>query len=96
MPRKVKNLPPPTVQHIVPPLHVKTSGCGWTADPRNLAQAAAREVLAGRFGHAPEDLSAEQFAALMADGWCGNCLHYCFNVGDWVPERQFVCEEYGE
>lgn len=92
--RNPKVYPPPKVQHIIPPFFMKTSACGFTADPRNIEIDDAVARLRERFGVLPHLLTPEQVATLVSETWCGNCLNYCFDLGEWdVENRQFVSED---
>lgn len=84
---------PPKIRHFIPPFHIHTSACGWTADRRNLEILEVITILRELYGVLPIHLTRSQFDELMNDGWCGNCLHNAFDIGDLIPGRQWIHEE---
>jgi hypothetical protein len=62
--------------HFCPPLHIKTSACGYTL--AEFDDAEARRIL-GALGIAdPEHMTDEQRIYAVMQGWCENCLNVGF------------------
>lgn len=65
-------------RHITPPLHIKTSACGWTIENCSTdAQARAELAMLGITD--PEHMTEQQRWSAVAAGFCPKCLDCAFD-----------------